>query len=210
MRALLVDDHVLFVQGLQFLLEDLKPELLCVTATSVTAAVAQPGPFDFVLLDYRLPDCEGPEGLKRVLAAHPESTVIMLSAEDEADPIRELVDLGAAGFVPKSADTAMLLKALGTVLAGGTYLPPVALQGARPAEGATAHAVASLSPRQLDCILKLVQGKPNKTIARELGLADSSVKTHLSAAFRALGVTNRTEAVFKAASLGLLPSKRPV
>ena len=208
MRALLIDDHMLFSQGLRFLLEDLHPTLQCDNATSIAEALTRTGPYDLILLDYRLPDSQGSDGLVRVLGAHPDSPVMMLSGDAQPELVNELVELGAAGFVSKSADTETLLGALRTMLAGGVYLPPhaVALREPHTQLAATSSAVASLSPRQLDCLLKLAQGKPNKTIARELDLAESTVKTHVTAVFAALGVNSRAEAVFKAASLGLLPS----
>ncbi|HEX5784996.1 response regulator [Hydrogenophaga soli] len=205
MRALLVDDHLLFLQGLQFLLQDLDPALVCQTATSVAEALSLPGPFDVILLDYRLPDSDGASGLQRVRAAHAQATVVMLSSMDDESLARELMDQGAAGYVPKSADTPALIQALRTVLRGGSFPSSATAVRSRPSDTSSATVVAALSPRQVDCLLALAEGKSNKAIARDLGLADSSVKTHLSAAFRTLGVTNRTEAVYKAAALGLVP-----
>jgi DNA-binding NarL/FixJ family response regulator len=229
MRALLIDDHLLFSQSLRFLLEDLDPSLACESAVSIAEAVAKIGPFDIILLDYALPDSHGLEGLRRVLQAHDEASVVMLSGDERPELVHALIEAGAAGFVPKSSDMDTLLQALRTMLAGGVYLPAFALarrKGSSPAKptaptntssasssaadtfadsGFGADEAINLPPRQLECLLRLVQGKPNKTIARELGLGESTVKSHLSAAFRALGVNNRTEAVFKAARLGLLP-----
>lgn len=216
MRALLIDDHLMFSQSLRFLLEDLDPGLTCESAGTIADAVARPGPFDFILLDYSLPDSHGTSGLTRVLEAHDEATVVMLSGDLRAGLVHELVEAGAAGFVPKSSDMDTLLLALRTMLAGGVYLPPYARNDANgqaaapfvPSRRATdkpSEVVPLLSPRQLECLLKLVQGKPNKAIARELDLGESTVKTHLAAAFETLGVNNRAEAVFKAAALGLLP-----
>lgn len=208
MHALLVDDHLLFSQGLRFLLEDLDPTLQCDSATSIAEAVTRTGPYDLILLDYRLPDSKGSQGLTRVLAAHPDSPVVMLSGDAQPELVNELVELGAAGFVSKAAHTDTLLGALRTILAGGVYLPPnaVDLRVPQAERAAACTALASLSPRQLDCLLKLAQGKSNKTIARELYLAESTVKTHIAAVYAALGVSTRGEAVFKAASMGLLPS----
>lgn len=231
MRALLIDDHRLFSQSLRFLLEDLDPTLSCQSAASIAEAVALPGPFDIILLDYALPDSDGLSGLQRVLRAHAEATVVMLSGDERAELVHDLIELGAAGFVPKSCDMHTLLRALRTMLAGGVYLPDFALrrraahagrgtdgghfadtESAHPAEFSDseleAEAALSLPPRQLECLIKLVQGKSNKAIARELQLGESTVKSHVSAAFRTLGVNNRTEAVFKAARLGLLPPER--
>lgn len=228
MHVLLIDDHRLFSQSLLFLLEDLDPTLSCRSAASIAEAVALPGPFDIILLDYALPDSEGLSGLQRVLRAHAEATVVMLSGDERAQLVHDLIELGAAGFVPKSCDMHTLLGALRTMLAGGVYLPDFALrrcagqgsgganfadtEGVHPAEFSDsqleADAALSLPPRQLECLIKLVQGKSNKAIARELQLGESTVKSHVSAAFRTLGVNNRTEAVFKAARLGLLPPER--
>lgn len=202
MRILLVDDHLLFSKGLQFLLADLDDQAHCVLATSIAQAVTEPGPFDLVLLDYALPDSQGSKGLERVRAAHDGVPVVMLSGETRLALVSDLVELGAAGFISKASDTEVLLSALRTVLAGGIYLPRQLLGVPSPMSGERVH---NLSPRQVQVVLKLMQGKPNRMIAQELDLAENTVKTHLAAAFRALGVSNRTEAVFKAAALGLMP-----
>ena len=202
MRILLVDDHLLFSRGLQFLLADLDAQAVCVIASSIARAVAEPGPFDLVMLDYALPDSRGSEGLQRVRTAHEGVPVVMLSGETQMQLVHALVEQGAAGFISKSADTVELLSALRAVLAGGVYLPRQILSVVSPASAAQA---GNLSPRQTQVLLKAMQGKPNKLIAVELSVAENTVKTHLAAAFRLLGVNNRTEAVFKAASLGLMP-----
>lgn len=202
MRILLVDDHLLFSRGLQFLLADLDARAVCLIASSIAQAVAQPGPFDLVLLDYALPDSQGSSGLERVRAAHEGAPVVMLSGETQMQLVHSLVDQGAAGFIAKSSDTVELLSALRTVLAGGVYLPGQILSVVSPASTTKA---ADLTPRQLQVLLKVMQGKPNKLIATELAVSENTVKTHLATAFRVLGVNNRTEAVFKAASLGLMP-----
>lgn len=199
MRILLVDDHLLFSRGLQFLLADLDAQASCVIASSIAQAVAEPGPFDLILLDYALPDCQGHNGLARVRVAHEGVPVVMLSGETRLQLVRDLVDQGAAGFISKASDTEVLLAALRTVMGGGIYLPRQILTRA------PAGPMHDLSPRQVQVVLKLMQGKSNKRIAQELALTENTVKTHLAAAFRALGVANRSEAVFKAASLGLMP-----
>jgi DNA-binding NarL/FixJ family response regulator len=195
LRILLVDDHLLFSRGLQFLLADLDAHAICVITNSIAQAEAATGPFDLVLLDYALPDSQGHAGLSRIRAAHEGVPVVILSGETRLQLVSDLVELGASGFISKASDTEVLLSALRTVMAGGIYLPRQLLGVPSPGTIARAH---DLSPRQ-------VQGKSNKLIATELGLGESTVKTHLTAAMRNLGVNNRTEAVFKAATLGLLP-----
>lgn len=205
MRALLVDDHLLFSKGLCFLLDDLEPGVHCEVVNSIAGAEQVRGPFDLILLDYSLPDSQGCEGLRRVREAHPGAPVVMLSGETQPDLVRELVDQGAAGFISKTADTPTLLDALRTTLDGGVYLPNSLCP---PRQVVVPSPLEQLTLRQTDVLRKLVQGKPNKLIARELDLQESTVKSHLQEAFRILGATNRTEAVFKAASLGLLTRPR--
>lgn len=202
MRILLVDDHLLFSRGLQFLLADLDAQAGCVMATSIAQAVSEPGPFDLVLLDYALPDSHGNKGLERVRAAHDGVPVVMLSGETRLQLVSDLVEMGAAGFISKASDTEVLLSALRTVLDGGIYLPRQLLGVPSPNANERVH---NLSPRQVQVVLKLMQGKSNRLIAQELELTENTVKTHLAAAFRTLDVSSRTEAVFKAAALGLKP-----
>jgi DNA-binding NarL/FixJ family response regulator len=201
MRALLVDDHVLFSQGLRFLLMDLDSTIECEAASSIAAAETATGPFDLILLDYSLPDSQGMDGLQRMRHAHDGATIVILSGDGRDELVHEVVAEGAAGFIPKAADTDTLLDALRITLAGGIYLPP---RACLPALQADVSPLKDLTPRQMDVLRKLVQGKPNKVIARELDIAESTIKSHLTVAFRALNVNTRAQAVFKAASWGLL------
>jgi DNA-binding NarL/FixJ family response regulator len=125
--------------------------------------------------------------------------------------IKATIDAGAAGFIPKTSTQDILIAALKLILAGGVYIPNLAMHGrsaAAPhrngASDGSPSAIESLSKRQLEVLARAVQGKPNKVIARELYIAEGTVKAHLSAAFQALGVSNRTEAVYAAAKLRLI------
>ena len=213
MRVLLVDDHTLFRQGLKFLLSDLDRTIEFVEAESCERALALPrdGTMDLILLDFHLPGANGLDALAAVKDAYDTSAVVVLSSEDDPETIRNVIECGASGFVPKSSTPEVLIAALRLILAGGTYLPPSALRAvhvphlagaARQPSGAAAPP-NGLSERQLEVLLKAVHGKANKVIAREMNLSEGTVKAHLSASFRTLGVHNRTEAVFVAAKLGL-------
>lgn len=236
MRTLIVDDQTLFGQSLKFLLEDLHPGMVCETASTLAGALAKPGPFDLILLDYSFPkENNSANSLERMRKVHTDTTIIMVSGNDDPQLVHQLIAQGAAGFVPKAVDVDTLLHALRTILAGGIYVPTFALQYVPPhtlvngcsvaafssadtdflnSRPVTADAVDSetgaplrqLSKRQIDCLLMAAQGKSNRLIASELFLAESTVKTHVMAAFKILDVRTRAEAVFKAASLGLLPS----
>jgi DNA-binding NarL/FixJ family response regulator len=209
-RILIVDDHALFRRGLRFLLRDLEPDVEIAEAADCAAALAMAAePFNLVLLDLHMPGVAGIAALRAVREAFESSRIVVLSGEERPQLVREAIDADAAGFIPKSATPEVLLSALRLVLADGIYLPTVALKDLGDGSGNPAPQIngdrlsATLSEKQLEVLRKAVQGKSNKVIARELGIAEGTVKAHLAAAFRALGVKNRTEAVYAAARSGL-------
>ena len=204
MRVLLVDDHVLFSSGMQFLLQEKDEGVECVHAESIAQATASQGPFDLILLDYSLPDSNGGEGLSRVLLAHEGTTVVIVTAEMRLPIIQQLIDQGAAGVITKSSHPKTLVLAIETVLAGGVYLPKDVLPAVDVSEAM--KEIAGLTPKQKECLMKACVGKSNKIIAREMGVTEATIKSHLLVSFRALGVATRSEAVFKVAKMGLLPA----
>lgn len=207
MNLLLIDDHSLFSQSLRFLLREMNADIQITVAGNIADAVGHPGPFDLVLLDLHLPDTSGMLGLQAVKGRYPDAPVVMLSSEEGLGVIRAAIDAGAMGYVPKSSTPEVLMAAMQLILAGGTYLPTGFLlstdaTGRTAAQGqATLSPLSQLTDRQKAVLLKVVQGKANKAIARELSIAESTVKSHLSSAYQVLGVTSRTEAVVKAAKL---------
>ena len=209
MKLLTIDDHALFRQGLKFLLMDLQNDLECIEAESLAGALAldDKESVEFILLDYHLRDSEGEESLEKISGAFENAVIVVLSGEENPQLIRKIIDRGAAGFIPKSSPQDILIAALKLILAGGVYIPAVAVNTS-PASPATTEVledgISSLSKRQLEVLRRAVQGKSNKVIARELFIAEGTVKAHLSAAFRALGVSNRTEAVYAASRLNLV------
>ena len=208
MWVLLVDDHAMFRQGLVFLLGDLDGGLQFMEAGSCEQALEllQGNSADLILLDMNMPGKQHLDALHSLLEADPGAAIVVVSGEDDPELIRSAIRAGASGFVPKASSSEILLAALRLILAGGVYLPPSMLEQA-PATRATGTsakpAADSLSDRQLAVLLLAIQGKANKVIALDLGIAEGTVKTHLSTAYRVLGVNNRTEAVFAAARLGL-------
>jgi len=201
-RILIVDDHALFREGLRFLLRDLDPQLEIREAANCGEALAMAGErFSLVLLDLHMPGVKGIEALQAVREAFEASRIVVLSGEEDPRLVRQAIDAQAAGFIPKSSTPQVLLSALRLVLADGVYLPTVALRDLD--EGLRGQLSGNLSGRQVDVLRKAVEGKANKVIARELGISEGTVKAHLAAAFRALGVKNRTEAVYAAARSGL-------
>ena len=213
MLVLLVDDHALFRSGMRMLLSDLDESVDFVEAASVEEIGADLRP-DLVLLDLNLRGVSGAGAFARVRELLPEATVVALSGEEDPVLIRGVIEDGAAGFIPKASTPGVMIGALRLVLAGGVYLPPAVLGAPSPStaragrEPDRGDALSALTPRQLDALLLAVRGKSNKRIARELDLSEGTVKQHLSAAFRVLGVSNRTEAVYATAELGLAPIAR--
>lgn len=213
MKVLLIDDHPVVRSGLVRLLQELaraldKP-LEPVEARSVSDAARHPDEFDLVLLDMHFG--EGPvstEALAVTRTQFPSARIVVVSGDENPALVRRCIELGASGFIPKLSAPEVMDSALRLVLAGGVYLPQLMLADSRaprapslaprlPAE------VAALSQRQLDVLRMAIRGRSNKVIARELNVSEGTVKQHLSGAFRALGVSNRTEAVYRAAELGI-------
>ncbi|RBP51221.1 response regulator transcription factor [Arenicella xantha] len=228
LKILLVDDHALFRSGLCFLLEDLDQALEIIEAESCRQAMSVcEQTTELVLLDFHLPDCDGTfDALKEIKSTFPATTVVLLSSEDDPAIIRGAIDAGAAGFIPKSSTPNIMIAALQLILAGGIYLPPIAYSDnnadpdrlARSVERVEQvnknpffdmddnlpldHAqVSKLSKRQFEVLIGAIKGKSNKVIARELDIAEGTVKAHLSMAYKVIDVKNRTEAVYVAAKL---------
>ena len=168
-----------------------------------------------VLLDLGLPDRDGFDVLAELRERYPTIPVVVLSGHhDRANVVRAL-DLGASGFIPKTAQRQVLASAISLVLSGGIYIPPEIL--ARPEAAASGQPglrrrAANISPtsprdlglteRQVEVLALMMQGKSNKAIGRTLDLAEPTVRNHVTAVLKALNVTNRTEAVIAVVRLG--------
>ncbi|MFT4615413.1 MAG: DNA-binding NarL/FixJ family response regulator [Bacteroidia bacterium] len=208
MHIILIDDHVIFREGMKFLLSDLNEALVFTEAGTCTEALQEieKTGADLILLDLSMPGSYGLSALREMRQQFPSIPIAVLSGMDDPSIIREAIDEGASGFVPKSSNSEVLIAALQLILAGGIYLPPTALSAvAEPASSRMGAPVDAslLSERQMQVLLCAIQGMPNKIIAGELNIAEGTVKAHLSAAFKVLGVHNRTEAVYAAARMGL-------
>ncbi len=213
---LIVDDHQLFREGLRFILEGLGNGVTVVEAESFGRAreiSRKQKKFDLVIADLLLPGEDGFEGLKELRNNLPDAALVVVSMLEERNDIIRALECGASGFIPKSSSSKVMLSALRLVFAGGIYLPPALLteaetaaaqrpggaEGARP--GATRIRQDVLTPRQRDVLDELGTGKSNREIANELGLAEGTVKVHVTAILKALGVKNRTQAVLAATEM---------
>lgn len=214
MRILLADDHDLFRAGLGMVLQGLGDVVELAQAGSLSDAIScvdRTPDFDLALLDLNMPAMNGMAGLRQFRQQFPDIPVVIVSGSDSATDAQQALDAGASGYIHKSSAPQVMLSALQLVLAGGVYVPPQALR--RDAEEPTLPAgkakFGGLTARQIDVLRLLVAGKPNKLIARELGLSEGTVKIHLSTIFRVLDVNNRTEAVLAAQAMQLDLANRP-
>lgn len=218
---LLADDHALVREGLKHSLRPLAPDLGFVEAASgdeVMAALARHTDLDLALLDLVMPGNNGFGLLTQVCDTCPELPVVMLSATSDPHTIRKAIDIGAAGFITKSATAEAMLSALRLVLAGGVHVPPETFGSTSASRGDAASwseqlagqpgsPLAGLTGRQMEVLACICQGKSNKHIARELDMSGNTVKTHLAAIFRTLGVDNRTQAAVVAREQGLFANE---
>ena len=214
MKFLVVDDHALIRDAMRGVLKELKDEAIVLEAASSRQAmdlIPQHPDLALILLDLQLPDRDGIEAMGELRELYPAISVVMLSAFNDRDNVVRALDNGALGFIPKTDSREVLLGALRLILAGGIYIPPEILtlgpaMTAAPDKAAAAKrpspAELGLTERQVDVLALMMEGKNNKLICRALDLAEPTVKNHVSAILKALGVTNRTEAVLAVAALG--------
>lgn len=225
MKALLIDDHPLILSALQVLIKHNLGESAHVAsagcAREAREALRRDPGHDLVLLDIQLGDEDGFDLLADLRSLYPALPVIVVSASDRTSDVIRAIDMGAMGFVPKQACNDTLSHALQQVIAGGVYVPPMSMGAnfqptiihasplrsmrplAPPAEQPSTPNLRhlGLTARQTDVLNLLLKGQPNKLIARELGLSVETVKDHVAAVLRTLGVSSRTQAVIAASKV---------
>ncbi|GJH08015.1 response regulator transcription factor [Caballeronia novacaledonica] len=219
MKFLVADDHELIRHAVKSLLRGLDREAQFDEADSwdTLAAAAHPDAnHDLAIVDLHMSGMASASSLTALLKANPALPLVVLSAEESVDEMRAVLAAGALGFVPKREPANVMLKAIELVLSGGAYVPIEALclvdadavaphpadatQPLRSAPGVPLashhrHLMENLSPRQREIMRLVHRGCTNKMIARELQLAEGTVKVHLSVIFRALGVHSRSAAI---------------
>lgn len=198
-RILLVDDHTLVRDGLEAILElekDVEHIDHAASAKEALAAVRACPP-EIVLLDRRMPDCDGLDLLAELRVLAPRSRVIMMTAAASRSDIETARQLGAAGHLPKTVRRAELVIAIRTVLAGGTSFDMVS-PSLSPGSGPV------LSPRELQVLENLRRGLSNHDISLVMDISEYTVKAHLKVIFAKLGCSGRAEAVTRGFELGLL------
>ena len=207
MKILVIDDHPLIQEALKHVLTELDAALDLVQAEDASdahAALSGAPDTELIVLDLTLPRSDGFELLSELRRDWPGIPLLVLSATHDRATVERALDLGAMGFIPKTANTRVLIDALRLVLSGGVFVPPECpgTSSARPRAAARAEDLG-LTLRQSDVLRLLVQGKPNKLICRDLSLSEGTVKVHVSAILRALNVHNRTQVVIELARRGV-------
>jgi DNA-binding NarL/FixJ family response regulator len=218
MKILIVDDHALVRRGMHYVVKEGFPDADVTEAESAAAALEHingGADVDLALVDVRMPDLDGLELLRALKADRPEMPVIMLSTYDNAPYVKRALADGAAGYLLKDATPEDLSQAINVALSGsGNVLSPRVIQnlfeeheaaGRDPSAANGRRGEYNLTQREHDILELLAEGRANREIAQRLYLSEKTVKAHLAAIFRKLGVTNRTQAAMMAVQMGVGP-----
>jgi DNA-binding NarL/FixJ family response regulator len=218
-KILIVDDHALVRRGMSHVVRESFPDAEIVEAGTAAEALdaMTAAPTDIALVDVRMPDSDGLELLHEMKARWPDVPVIMLTSFDHAQYVRRALAEGAAGYMLKDATPEDLEQAIKVALSGGgNVLSPKVIQnlfetmdggGTSSDTGDGVHRpTSSLTQRETDILALLAEGRSNRDISRALYLSEKTVKAHLAAIFRKLGVTNRTQAAMAAVAMGIGPT----
>jgi DNA-binding NarL/FixJ family response regulator len=200
-RILLADDHDVVRRGLTALLDGAEGFAVVGAAADGEEAVALAGEHepDVVLMDLSMPGVDGIEATRRLMAARPESRVVVLTSFSDRERILLALDAGAVGYLLKDAEPDELLRGIEAAARGESPLAPKAAKAVLTAR-AESRPAAELTAREQEVLGLLAEGLANKQIARRLGIAEKTVKAHLTSVFQSIGVTDRTQAALWARS----------
>lgn len=210
MKLLVVDDQAMVRQGIAALLTHDDAETVVLQAGETAEGLdlaGQHGDLDAIFLDLAMPGVGGMAAITEFGRRRPDVPVIVLTASDDPAKVRQAFERGALGYVPKSASAQTLLAALKLVLSGEAFVPALVLRdGPRPrsANGGSRAADGALTARQVEVLDCLGLGLSNKDIGGRLGLAEKTVKAHVTGVLRGLGAANRADAVKRARAGGLI------
>ena len=206
MKILIVDDHKVVRDGIRFMLSEV-PDIEIVAeaeSASMMFELLADVPIDVVLLDIQMPGMTGLAALEQLAADYPQVQALMLSMHDQPGYVRRSIELGAAGYLPKSASRDELVAAIEAAAEGDTYihrdLVEPLISDLRPG----AKAPGRLSPREHQVLQMIADGSENKQVARELEISEATVKTYVRGIFERLDVNSRAEAVAVGLRLGYI------
>jgi len=196
MKILQADDHPLFREGVRYLLEQLDQSVQFLEAGSIPAALdilQQHDDIDLVLLDLTMPGMNGFAGFQAIEECQPAIPIVILSASEHPKDIQQAIVAGAAGYIPKSSTSKVMIEALKEILKGGMYVPTMLYH---EGEGRDFN---HLTDTQHNVLKLMIAGLSNKQIASQLQVSESTIKHHVSAILKLLKVENRTQVVSKVA-----------
>lgn len=211
MKILLADDHVLFREGMRYVLQQLNDVVEVLEAGNFQDALKLGGQhpeLELALLDLHMPGSDGPKSVSYFHQRYPHIPVVVVSGEEASANMEKAMNYGAVGFVSKRSSVQTMLGALSLVLSGGVYVPPEILRqhtgDTGPVDKRSQHTNGyGLTPRQMEVLHHLCAGMSNKEIASTINLAEGTVKIHVAAVYHTLKVSSRLEAVRAAEHLGL-------
>ncbi|MEE4244699.1 MAG: response regulator transcription factor [Kangiellaceae bacterium] len=207
MKILIADDHPLFRDALKGVVLRAIPNadlVICNDFSSAEQAILQQDDFDLALLDLNMPDGDGYYGLIHLRNLFPALPVVIVSGTDDPQVIKRCMGFGASGFIPKILPPEEMIDAIKEVIEGDIWLPTAVreiLEQQDQQDKAFAEKVATLTQQQYKVLCELNEGRLNKQIAYDLNISEATVKAHVTAIFKKLGVSNRTQAVIVAQQL---------
>lgn len=229
MKILIADDHELFLKGLEFILEQNLQNIEITTAQSYTeifSILETKQNFDLIITDLAMPGANWLTAINKIHSTLPETPIIIISAVFDKELLQQTLDIGVAGYIPKTASNNLIVSAINLVLAGGVYIPHELLYSAKNqtfssekqkeyinplknleklTENGTEETKKALTDRQIDIVKCIAEGLSNKQIAYKLNLTEGTIKVHITIILKLLNVKNRTSAVIEAAKRGYIP-----
>ncbi len=207
---LLADDHPLYRDAIKSALSVVMPDCQCLEAGDLNSTIAllESNDVDLLLLDLHMPGSQSLFGLLQIRKLFPELPVAVVSGTDNHTVVTKILAAGALGFIPKTTQSAEIAQAIKTILEGEIWLPDSYRDNVEAIDeefSQLAEKIASLTPSQYKVLCYLREGLLNKQIGYNLEIAEATVKAHITAIFKKLGINNRTQAVLIASQLELEP-----
>lgn len=228
MKILIADDHELFLKGLEFILQENLQNIELTTAQSYTdifSILANTTDFDLIITDLAMPGANWLAAINKIHTTLPETPIIIISAVFDKEILQQTLDIGVAGYIPKTSSNSLIVSAINLVLAGGVYIPHELLYSTKNTPVSAEKQKEYISPlktleklvtnttdvhpkrlteRQIDIVKCIAEGLSNKQIAYKLNLTEGTVKVHITVILKVLNVKNRTSAVIEAAKRGYI------
>lgn len=228
MKILIADDHELFLKGLEFILEQNLQNTEITTAHSysdVFNVLENQKDFDLIISDLAMPGANWLNAITKIHEILPETPIIIISAVLDKELLQQTLDIGVAGYIPKTASNNLIISAINLVLAGGMYVPHELLYSPKSqnlsdekqkeyvaplkalekmSQDSIDNNKKRLTERQIDIVKCIAEGLSNKQIAYKLNLTEGTIKVHITIILKLLNVKNRTSAVIEAAKQGYI------